>query len=398
MMKSLLATGLLILQLLSTSLAAHEDHTKHQQSSLAASAIFDQQGRLWRVWAYHGQVMVDHSEDKAMTFSPAVAINPQAEKVGADGELRPKIALGQNGEIYVTWTQALDKPYSGDIKFSRSTDGGLHFSTPIVVNRNRDIITHRFDSLAVSNDGTIYVAWIDKRDLHAAQAQGKQYTGAAVYYAASKDLGASFATEIKVADSSCECCRIALKTTPDGSAMMFWRHVYGKNIRDHAMAGISAESVTHVPTRISHDNWQIDACPHHGPAMARGGDWGWHLAWYNGSEAKQGLVYARMDGSTWVVSLPRAFGNTAAQASHPDLWSAGEHVLLVWKELTEEAAVIMLMTSDDGGRNWATPRQIAQTAGAADNPFLLDDGSHVYLSWNTARDGYRLIELPGQAR
>lgn len=397
-MKSLLAFGLLFLLPFSISLAANEGHTKHQKSSLAVSTVFDQQGRLWRVWVRNGQVLVDRSEDKAKTFSPAVAINPQAEKVGADGELRPKIALGRQGEIYVTWTQALDKPYSGDIKFSRSTDDGQHFSTPIVVNHNRDIITHRFDSLAVSNDGTIYIAWIDKRDLHAAQSLGKQYTGAAVYYAASKDRGVSFATEFKVADSSCECCRIALKTAPDGSAMMFWRHVYGQNIRDHAMAGIAAEGVTHAPTRISYDNWKIDACPHHGPAMARGGDWGWHLAWYSGAETKQGLLYARMDGSTWVTSPPHAFGNAAAQASHPDLWSTGEHVLLAWKELTEDSAVIMLMTSDDGGRNWDTPRQIAQTPGAADNPFLLDDGNRVYLSWNTARDGYRLIELPGQKK
>lgn len=397
-MKSLLAPGLLLLLLFSTGLTAHEDHTKHQKSSLAVSTTFDQQGRLWRAWVRGGQVLVDHSVDQAATFSAAVAINPQAEKIGADGELRPKIALGQQGEIYVTWTQALDKPYSGDIKFSRSIDGGLHFSAPIVINHNRDIITHRFDSLAIAADGTIYVAWIDKRDLHTAQALGKKYTGAAVYYAVSKDHGVSFSAEYKVADSSCECCRIALKPAPDGSATMFWRHVYGQNTRDHAIAGISANGVTHAPTRVSYDNWKIDACPHHGPAMARGSNWGWHLAWYNGSEEKQGLMYARMDGTAWVTSPPRAFGNSAAQASHPDLWSAGERVFLVWKELTENAAIVMLMTSDDGGRNWGAPRQIAQTTGAADNPFLLANGEHVYLSWNTTTDGYRLIALPEQAK
>ena len=380
---------------------AHEGHTHEPAAtptarpSLAVSAAFDGQGRMWRASVRAGQVLVDYSEDKAKTFSTAVAVNPQPEKVGAEGELRPNIALGRQGEIYVSWTQALDKPYAGDIKFSRSTDGGRHFSAPVVVNRNRDTITHRFDALAVANDGNIYVSWIDKRDLHAAQAAGKKYNGAAVYYAISKDNGASFTAEYKVADNSCECCRIAMTTEPDGSAVMFWRHVYGQNVRDHAIARIAPEGMAHAPVRVSYDNWQIDACPHHGPAIARGGDWGWHLAWYNGAEARQGLFYARMDDAAWVTSPPRPFGNTAAQAAHPHLLSTGERVFLVWKELTEDAAIIMLMTSDDGGRSWDAARQLAQTGGAADNPFLLSDGKHVYLSWNTARDGYRLIAVSG---
>lgn len=337
--------------------------------------------------------MVSRSDDSGRTFSTSVAVNRQPEKVGGEGELRPKIAFGKHSEIYVTWTQALDKPYAGHIKFSRSLDGGKSFSAPVVVNHNRDPITHRFDSLAVADDGTIYVAWIDKRDLQAAKAAGKKYDGAAIYVAVSSDGGASFGTEYKVADGSCECCRIGLATEPGGTAVMFWRHVYDGSIRDHAAARIGPQGVLKEPVRVSFGNWKIDACPHHGPAIARGGDWGWHLAWYDGNEKKPGLYVARLDGGAWVTSPARRLGKADAQAGHPALYAMGEQVFLAWKEMTESSAVIMVMVSEDGGRSWGTPRKVAETAGAADNPFLISDGKSVYLSWNTQQDSYRLIDI-----
>lgn len=388
---------------LSMPLYAHEEHTHGKTApapapTLAVSAAFDHQGRLWRAAVDAGRVMVDHSDDRGRTFSTPVAVNPQPEKIGAEGELRPKIALGKSGEIYVSWTQALAKPYAGHIRFSRSLDGGKSFSGPMVVNRNRDPITHRFDSLAVADDGTVYVAWIDKRDLQAAQAAGKPYAGAAVYYAVSRDGGTRFDAEYKVADSSCECCRIGLATEPGGTAVMFWRHVYEGSIRDHAVARIGPSGVLKEPVRASYGNWKLDACPHHGGSIARGGDWGWHLAWYDGNEAKPGLYVARMDGEAWVASPARRFGNADAQAGHPALVAIGEQVFLAWKELTDTSAVIMAMVSDDGGRSWGEPRRVAETAGAADNPFLVSDGKQVYLSWNTRQDGYRLIDLTEPAK
>ena len=377
---------------------AHEEHTHDQsmtavRATLAITTLFDPQGRLWRAAVDSGRVMVSRSDDHGRTFSTPVAVNQQREKIGGEGELRPKIAFGKNGEIYVTWTQALDKPYAGHIKFSRSLDGGKSFSAPVVVNRNTAPITHRFESLAVADDGTIYVSWIDKRDLQTAKAAGKKYDGAAIYVAVSSDGGASFGTEYKVADGSCECCRIALATEPGGTAVIFWRHVYDGSIRDHAVARIGPRGVLKAPVRVSFGHWKIDACPHHGGSIARGGDWGWHLAWYDGNEKKPGLYVARLDGEAWVTSPARRFGNADAQAGHPTLFAMGEQVVLAWKEMTETSAVIMAMVSEDGGRSWGAPRKVAATSGAADNPFLISDGKQVYLSWNTRQDGYYLIDM-----
>ncbi|MCK5360520.1 MAG: hypothetical protein KAJ95_07825, partial [Gammaproteobacteria bacterium] len=39
---------------------------------LAPSAAFDNNGRLWVAWAFAGHVYVNHSDDKAKSFSPPV--------------------------------------------------------------------------------------------------------------------------------------------------------------------------------------------------------------------------------------------------------------------------------------------------------------------------------------
>jgi hypothetical protein len=377
--------GLLVLQ--PAFLQAHEghDHGPAPTTSLTASVAFDDTGNLWRVSVKDGIVTVDQSSDKGRSFSQAKKLNTKPQKIGTDGDARPKLAIGPEGNLYVTWTQSLAKPYTGYIWFARSTDKGKTFSAPVIVHQDRAEITHRFDALTVAENGRVYVAWVDKRDLVAAKAQNKPYDGAAIYYAYSDDGGASFSQEQKLADSSCECCRIAITTDASGNAVAMWRHLFDGGVRDHAIAKFSDAPVTDVK-RASFGGWKIDACPHHGPAIARGGDWGWHMAWFDGGD-KAGLFYARMDGEAWVSSPAKRFGNVEQQAGHPALMSQGEQVWLVWKELTDTSSIIRMATSDDGGRSWNDAVTLAETAGKSDHPQLLMTEGVVYLGWNTAKDG-----------
>jgi len=365
--------------------SAHEGHSHGQP--LAVSVALDAHGTLWRASVKDGFVLVDKSPSVSpVVFSNQHKLNQQAQKIGTDGDARPKMAIAENGNIYVTWTQALPTPYSGYIWFSRSIDGGKTFSQPSIVHQDRAEITHRFDALAVSPSGRIYVAWVDKRDLIAAKKANQAYDGAAIYYAVSDDAGASFSEERKVADNSCECCRIAMLATEQGDAVMMWRHLFDGGVRDHAMAKVSPNKNSIAIHRASFGNWKIDACPHHGPAIAKGGDWGYHMAWFDGGD-KVGLFYARMDGQAWVSSPAKRFGDANSQAGHPALLSDGDQVWLAWKELTDTASEVKLAKSNDGGRSWGDSVVIAQTKGKSDYPQLLLKDGQAYLAWNTESIG-----------
>src|SRR5690606_37017431 len=101
-------------------------------------------GVLWRAWVEGSYVLVGSSADRGSTWSAGVRVNTTPEEIDANGESRPKIVLGNKGEIYVTYTRSGERAYTGDIRFARSLDGGRTFSAPVTVNDDGLQTGHRF--------------------------------------------------------------------------------------------------------------------------------------------------------------------------------------------------------------------------------------------------------------
>lgn len=355
-----------------------------------ASAAFDADGVLWVVSPRAGHVWLRRSYDFGRSFTPAIRLNPEPESIAADGDNRPKIHLTDVGKIFVSYTRVLDQPYTGDIRLIRSDDGGRSFQPPVTINDNHELISHRFDALQATDDGHVWLTWLDKRDQAAAARRGDDYTGAALYAAVSTDGGESFAPNVKLADHSCECCRVALALDTDGIPVVFWRHVFGSNTRDHAMLRLDGESAL---VRVGHDQWQVDACPHHGPALSIGSDGVYHFAWYTGASGENELRYLRSDNQGEDFAGALRFGAAQVQAGHPDVLSLGERVVLVWKEFDGRRTTIRAQVSTDAGRSWGEARPIAHSSGPSDHPTLVAHGQRVFLSWSTLEEGYRLLEI-----
>jgi len=360
--------------------------------SFAVTASFDENGRLWLASVRDHHIYVSYSDDRGLTRSTPVKVNAEPENILGDGENRPKIIV-RKGVIYVSYTQGLAKPMTGDIRFSRSLDGGKSFSVPLTVNDNHEVISHRFDAMTVNGKGHIYIAWLDKRDLSAAQKKGEKYNGAAVYYAMSDDGGASFQRNVKIVDYTCECCRVAMAVDIDDFPVVVWRHIYEANIRDHALIKLDGKM---VPTRLSHENWNIAACPHHGPSLSIASDGIYHAAWFSKSPERHGLFYAYSTDQGKTFSSALNFGNFEAQAAHPSVLSLGSHIYLVWKEFDGESTGVFGMVSVDGGKSWSVPGKLATSSDTSDSPMLVSENNRAYLSWNTKNEGYRLIEIGGK--
>ncbi|MEK7810608.1 MAG: sialidase family protein [Pseudomonadota bacterium] len=357
---------------------------------LAVTATFDAKGRLWLASVKDGHVTVSYSDNQGKTISAPVMVNPESEFVAADGENRPKIRVANNGNVYISYTQSLDTPFAGNVRFSRSADGGKSFSSPVTVNDNLELFTHRFDSLGINERGQIFIAWLDKRDASAAAKKGEKYSGISVYYAVSDDEGKSFKANIKAADHTCECCRIAMATDTDGYPVIAWRHVYDTNIRDHALMKLDGKT---APVRLSNENWNTASCPHHGPSLSIASDGVYHATWYNNAPKRHGLFYAHSTDHGKTFSSPLNFGSFDAQAAHPYVLSLGNRVFLVWKEFDGEHTGILGMHSGDGGKSWSAPIKWATTSDVSDSPLIIGENKRAYLSWNTKNEGYRLIEI-----
>ena len=397
--KLFISTSLFLCSMLSVG---HEAHLQHPAPGMSAIDVaFDSKGNLWRVSVRDGYVWVDKSADSGKTFFTPTKVNSSAQKIGSNNEARPDIALDADNRIYLSWTQNLKTRFAGYIWFARSIDAGKSFEKPYIVHQDRAEITHAFNALNVSPRGEITVSWIDKRDAIQAKKQGKKYEGAAIYYAVSDNHGESFAVEKKLADSSCECCRIVTANKPDGTTAVLWRHVFEGSERDHNIAEIPKTDAKPELHRATFGHWKINGCPHHGGAMASGAKgkewWGYHLAYFDGNDVKPGLYYSRMDGVAWASSPAKKFGNHQNQAGRPAILTLekanAEPVWLVWRELEDKHYKIVGMYSEDGGRSWGESKPLASTTDKADYPILLAKDNQAYLLWNTSKDGLKVLPL-----
>ena len=356
------------------------------KTTLAVGATLDESGRLWIAKVENQDLLVFWSDDDGKNFSSPVLVTPEPENILADGENRPKIAVADDGTVLLTWVQSLPQKYSGNIRFARSTDSGRTFSPPITLNDDGRITSHRFASMATDGTGRVVVAWLDARDRDMAKERGEAFSGVSIYTARSSDNGASFGPNRQFETHTCECCRIALTWTPEGP-VVFWRNIFGTNTRDFAIANLDKGSVR----RATDDEWQIDACPHNGGGIASGYRDQLHLVWFTDGAARQGMFYKHIDGN-W-QSPPMAVGNPSAQASHASVAALGKTVLLTWREFDGNSYSAELMYSTDAGSSWSRPMRLMESAGATDYPVPLIDGKKIFIVWNTAKEGLRIVPI-----
>lgn len=351
---------------------------------LAIGATLDAQGRLWLARVENHRLIVSRSEDGGRSFAAPVVVTPEPEDVIAVGENRPKIAVGVDSSVHVTWSQNAGQKMTGHIRYARSTDGGQSFSTPVILNDDRQIVSHRFDSLAIDGQGGVAVVWLDARSLDDKNAKGSPQTQVGLYAAVSNNGGASFGQNRKIADHSCQCCRTALTWTSAGP-IAFWRHVFGQNIRDFAIADLNGGPAR----RVTDDEWELEGCPHHGGNIAADGRGNMHIAWFTNSKTRQGIFYRRIGAAG--LSEPMPLGDPARQAGHPDIAAAGDRVLVAWREFDGKQFSAWARFSADAGTTWSAARMLAASTQGADYVISLVDQRQALLVWNTAADGLRVL-------
>ncbi len=350
------------------------------------TTAFGPDGRLWRLTPTAEYVYVDFSNDRGATFSDPVAVNSTPQRIKAQPEDRPALAIDPTGRVFVIYFA--DGPQPWTTYFTVSSDGGKQFSPPAPVSDHADTAKHYQDLLAVGPRGQIYIFWHDERD--------KAATGeVSLFYTLSNEPISGQIPNHKAVDSVCDCCRTALDFDASGAPVLFKRMVYPGSVRDHGLLTLT-EGGTWTSRRVTDDDWQIDACPEHGPALSIADDGRYHIAWFTQGRRRKGLFYAYSDDRGQNFSQPMPFGEMNALAGHPDLLSFDEQVLLVWKEFDGKKTRIRMLQSPDRGNSWVPPRTLAESASASGHPFLLDDGETVFLSWNSKDHGYQLLPIPHQ--
>jgi hypothetical protein len=352
---------------------------------------FASDGTLWLAWMAGGRISVANSHDAGRSFSAAVQVTPEGLNLDWGPDARPKIAVDGQGRIALAFSVFKDKAFNGQVLYSRSEDGGKSFPAPRPITASNE--SQRFEAIGFDRNGELFAAWLDKRNRVPAQEAGRKYEGAALFFASSRDGGATYSEARMAADNTCECCRLGLAFDPSNRPVVVFRNIFAGGVRDHAVITFADNAGPGELRRVSVDDWQIAACPHHGPSLAIAPGGSYHVTWFTNGKARKGLFYAHSRDGGRNFSEPMAIGDAKRNPSRPFVLAGPGGVKLVWKEFDGEKTSVNLITSADDGESWTRPRVIAETTDASDHPLLVSDGRRTYLSWMTKVDGYRFVPI-----
>lgn len=387
-----MATAVLPLGAAAAEAAPTTAKMQHGKLQLGASALFTPDGSVLAVYKQGDHVVLSRSADLGKTWSAPAKVNEQPEDISADGQNRPKIALASDGGVLVSWTHPLPKAYTGAVRLARSNDGQT-FAAPLTVHSDTAEITHRFESMLTLPGNKVVVAWIDKREYESAKSKKVPYRGAGIYAAMSTDGGKTFQREYKLADHSCECCRLGSAIDSDGAPLFLWRHVFEPNERDHALARLKPDGTLDTLQRATFDRWKLDGCPHHGPSLAVDVQGVRHAVWFNQKDGEGRVFYGRLanQGKDLKVEGQQAVGGK--RAAHADVAVADGKVAVAWTEFDGDKTQAQAMVSTDGGKTFK-PSTLGSTDGASSQINLIRRGDALFAFWNTEKEGLRLLPLP----
>lgn len=384
--------------------AAEHNHAAMQSKQVAKStcegvsiicaktvtSAFAPNGDLWRVWALHSNMYFQVSSDNGRTFSTVTRIAITKEKISARNENRPKIAFDKYQGVYLSWATPKKKKHTADIRFAYSSDYGKTFTKPVTVNNDNLLTGHSFNEMLVTEEGDISIVWLDSRLSYQLRLQGKKSKGSALYLGQAnyRKNETSFLNE-QLANNTCVCCRIAMDYNIDGELAIFWRHIYGDNIREFALLTLAQnENVQLEPYQISYDRWKINGCPHQGGAISINKNNRYHMVWFNQGEVGKGIFYASSNDQGKSLTKPISVGVQAAQAAHPHLMSNGKNIDIVWTQFTGTVHELWHQQSTNNGKSFTQAVMLATAANGSDRPFIVKKGKNSYVSWQRPNIGH----------
>src|SRR6266566_4987267 len=120
--------------------------------SSAPQIAVDSSGNINVVWQDNPpgtyQILFTRSSDGGATFSTPIAVSSRPS-------YRPQVAVDSAGNINVAWTEGFNGPF--DVVFSRSSDGGATFTAPKVISYLSEVdLGFR---MALDSKGNLYAVW-----------------------------------------------------------------------------------------------------------------------------------------------------------------------------------------------------------------------------------------------
>lgn len=308
----------------------------------------------------------------------------------------PSIVRLPDHSLVAHWLVNSDRQkHAYDVFLARSDDDGATWSTPLRPHRDNTQTEHGFVSLLPWTSDETAAVWLDGRkfkdDAHHARVGGQPQLIKAHHQdeaepemtlrAAVIDKNGGLSEEAELDGRACDCCQTAAART-DAGAVVVYRDRDAEEVRDVSIVRFVNGAWT-KPQTVFADNWQINACPVNGPAIAANNNQV-AVAWFTAAERAQvKVIFSQDAGATFGQPATVADGNNAGRV---DLTLLGDgSAMVVWLDGTsKDAAIRARRVFPDGKQD--EPITIAKTSAARASGFprIAKAGDKLIFAWTEA--------------
>ena len=294
----------------------------------------------------------------------------------------PSVIGLNDGSLAAHWLVKSGKgTYAYDVNIAMSKDGGENWTKPLVPHLDKTQTEHGFVSLIPLRDGRLGAIWVDGRNTKDMKDhdEDKPLSANMTLRYAAIDTSGNISDEAELDDRICECCQTSATLTSDG-VMAVYRDRSQNEVRD-IYSVRQANGAWIKPHTVHADNWELNACPVNGPAIAAAGR-NVAVAWFTGAGGKQSVKVAFSADGGGTFGAPVQIDEGETQGRVDVVMLPDGSALVCWLSGNAEGGSINVRRVQANG-TLGPPTAIAKTdiSRSSGFPRMALLGNEVHFAW-----------------
>jgi len=294
----------------------------------------------------------------AQVASPGFANAVNISNTLSDSQ-SPEIIVSNDG-IFVLWVE--NKSGRSDVFFSKSTDGGNTFGTPVDLSGS---LQGQSDYAAFAQkDKNVYVIW-----------QTSLSGTAEVFLTRSSDGGTSFEKPIMISDTS-KLAAFPQISVSDNHVYSTWLEKSDNNSTNIVFTkSVDKASSFGTPLYLTHNTGNAGI-----PKIVADGNQV-YLTWEDNSNGNFEIYLSKSDDYGASFHTPVDISNNVGQSGTPQIVISKDNVYAVWMDNVSGNYDILFTKSTDGGKSFGTPVDLSNLHSDSGYPRFAVSGNNVYVTW-----------------